>query len=96
MANVFVVAQTKRLEAWPSEAYVKRGKFVCAQPDYIYRRHDRTDYHQNATERFLFLDPTEYKPAFRHLNGTDNPQLDAFDSGSSFTFLADIQKTTPP
>ena len=51
IVNVFVRAKAKRLKAWTCEAYVKRGKFVCAQSDYKYRRHDRTDYRQNTMER---------------------------------------------
>ena len=43
IVNVFVRAKAKRLKAWNCEAYVKREKFVCAQSDYKYRRHDRTD-----------------------------------------------------
>ena len=92
IVNVFVRAKAKRLRAWTCEAYVKREKFVCAQSDYKYRRHDRTDYHQNTMERPRTLDPTECKHAIRHLNGTHNPQLDAFNYSNSFTFFNDIQK----
>ena len=92
IVNVFVRAKAKRLKAWTCEAYVKREKFVCAQSDYKYRRHDRTDYHQNTMERPRTLDPTECKHAIRHLNGTNNPQLDAFKYSNSFTFSGDIQK----
>ena len=38
------------------------------------------------------LDPTECKQAIRHLNGTNNPQLDALNYSNSFTFFNDIQK----
>ena len=38
------------------------------------------------------LDLTESKHTIRHLNGTDNPQLKAFDYSNSFTFFDDIQK----
>ena len=38
------------------------------------------------------LDPTECKHDIRHLNGTNNPQLDAFNYPNSFTFFNDIQK----
>ena len=86
IVNVFVRAKAKRLRAWTCEAYVKREKFVCAQSDYKYRRHDRTDYHQNTMERPRTLDPTECKHAIRHLNGSHNPQLDAFNYSNSFTF----------
>ena len=92
IVDVFVRAKAKRLKAWTCEAYVKREKFVCAQSDYKYRRHDRTDYHQNTMERPRTLDPTECKHAIRHLNGTNNPQLDAFNYSNSFTFFNDIQK----
>ena len=67
-------------------------KNVCAQSDYKYRRYDRTDYHQNTMERPSTLDPTECKHAIRHLNGTNDPQLDAFNYTNSFTFFNDIQK----
>ena len=43
-------------------------------------------------ERPRTLDPTECKHAIRHLNGTHNPQLDAFNYSNSFTFFNDIQK----
>ena len=92
IVDVFVRAKAKRLKAWTCEAYVKREKFVCAQSDYKYRRHDRTDYHQNTMERPRTLDPTECKHAIRHLNGTNNPQLNAFNYSNSFTFFNDIQK----
>ena len=92
IVNVFVRTKAKRLKAWTCEAYVKRKKFVCAQSDYKYRRHDRTDYHQKTMERHRTLDPTECKHAIRHLNGTNNPQLDAFNYSNSFTFFDDIQK----
>ena len=92
IVNVFVRAKTKRLKAWTCEAYVKLKKFVCAQSDYKYCRHDRTDYHQNTMERPLTLDPTECKHDIRHLNGTNNPHLDAFNYSNSFTFFIDIQK----
>ena len=92
IVDVFVRAKAKRLKAWTCEAYVKREKFVCAQSDYKYRRHDRTDYHQNTMERPRTLDPTDCKHAIRHLNGTNNPQLDAFNYSNSFTFFNDIQK----
>ena len=43
-------------------------------------------------ERRRSLDPTECKHAIRHLNSTENPQLNAFDYSNSFTFFDDIQK----
>ena len=43
-------------------------------------------------ERPRTSDPTEYKHAIRHLNGTDNPQRNACDYSNSFTFFDDIQK----
>ena len=43
-------------------------------------------------ERNRTLDPTHCKHAFLHLNCTENLQLKAFDSRSSFT----VSKTTPP
>ena len=67
IVNVFVRAKAKRFKAWTCEAYVKREKFVCAQSDYKYCRHDRTDYHQNTMERPRTLDPTECKQIIRHL-----------------------------
>ena len=79
IGNVFVRAKAKRIKAWTCESYFKPEKVVCAPSFYNYRRHDRTDLHQNTTERPRTLDPTEFKRAIGHLNGTDNPQLDAFD-----------------
>ena len=38
------------------------------------------------------LDPTECKLGIRQLNGTDNPQQNAFDYSSSFTCFDDIQR----
>ena len=49
-ANAFVRPEAKRLKAWTCEAYVECKTFVCAQFDYKYRRHDRTDYHQTTME----------------------------------------------
>ena len=74
---------------------------MCDQSEYKNRRHDGTDYHQNTMERPRTLDPTECKHAIRHLNGTNNPQLDAFYYNNSFPFFKDIQKqrlleTKPP
>ena len=93
IVKIFVRAKAKRLKAWTCEAYVKRENFVCAQSDYKYRRRqDRIDYHQNTMELFRTLDPTECKHAIRHLNGTNNHQLDAFNYSNSFSFLNDIQK----
>ena len=43
-------------------------------------------------ERSRTLDPAECKHAICHLNGTDNPQLIAFEYSNSFTFFDDIQK----
>ena len=43
-------------------------------------------------ERPRSLYPAECKHAIRHTNGTDNPQLKAFDYTNSFTYLDDIQK----
>ena len=37
-------------------------------------------------------DLTECKYAIRHLNGTDNPQLNAFDYGKSFALFDVFQK----
>ena len=91
-AIVNVRAKYKRLKAWTCELYVKREKFVCAESDCKYRRHDRTDYHQNTMERPRTLDPTECKYAIRHLSETNNPQLDAFNYTNSFTFFNDFQK----
>ena len=87
IANVFVRAKAKHHKAWTCEAYVKREKLVCAQSDYECRRHDRTDYHQNNMERPRTLDPTECKRAILQLNGTNNPQLNAFKYSNAFTFL---------
>ena len=80
------------LKLGPVKLMKKVEKFVCAQSDYKYRRHDRTEYHQNTMERPRNLDPTECKHAIRHLNGTNNPQLDAFNYSNSFTFFDDIRK----
>ena len=43
-------------------------------------------------ERPRTLDPTECKHDIRHIYGTDNSQLNAFDYSTSFTFFDDIQK----
>ena len=43
-------------------------------------------------ERPRTLDPTESKHANRHLNGTNNHQLDAFKYSNPFTFLNNSQK----
>ena len=43
-------------------------------------------------ERPLTLDPTECKRAILQLNGTNNPQLNAFNYSNSFPFFEDIQK----
>ena len=48
IATVFVLAEAKRLRAWTCEAYVQQEKFVCAQSDSKYPRHNRTDYYQNT------------------------------------------------
>ena len=92
IANVIVRTKTKRLKAWTCEAYVKREIFVCAQSDYKYCRHDRTDYHQNNMERLRTLDSRECIHVVRLLTGTDNPQLNAFDYSNSFSFFDGIQK----
>ena len=92
IVNVFVRAKAKRLKACTCEAYVKREKFVSAQSDYKYRRHDGTENHQNTMDCPRTLDPTECKHAIRHLKGTNNPQLDAFNYTNSLTFFNDIEK----
>ena len=92
IANVFVRAKAKRHKVWTYKAYLKGKNFICAQSDYKYRVHDRTDYHRNTMDRPRTLDPTECKHAIRPYNGTDNPQLSALDFSNSFTFLVDIQK----
>ena len=92
VANVYVRAKTKRLKAWTCEAYTKRERFVCAQSDYKYRRHDHADYHKNTMERPLPLDPTECKLAIRHLNGNNNPQFNSYNYNNSFTFFDEIKK----
>ena len=43
-------------------------------------------------ERPRTLDPTECRHAIRHLNGTNDPQLDAFNYSNYFTLFNDIQK----
>ena len=81
------------LKLKPQSIYlVKREKFVCAQSYYKSRIHDCTDYQQNTMQHPRNLDRTECKHANRHLNGTDNPQLNAFNCSKSFTFFDDIQK----
>ena len=85
------LSKAKRRNAWSCEAHVKREKYVCGQSDYKYRRHDRTDYHQNTMERPRTLDPTECKHAIRHPTGTDNIQPNAFPYDNSVTFFDDIQ-----
>ena len=92
IANVFVRAKAKPLEAWSCEAHIKRENIVSAQFEYKYRRHVRTDYHQNTIERPRTLDTTECKHAIHHPNGIDNPQLIAFDYSNSSCFFDDIQK----
>ena len=92
LADVYVRAKAKRLKAWTCEAYIKKERFVCAQSDYKYRRHDRTDYHANTIPRPFTLDPTECKNAIRLLNGTDNPQLNSYNYNNSFTYFDDIVK----
>ena len=67
-------------------------KPVCSQPDYIDRRQDRSDYHQNTMENARTLDPTECKLGIRHLKGTDKAQQFPSDYSNSFTFFDDIQK----
>ena len=52
-------------------------KFVRALSDYNNRRYDCSDYHQKTVELPRTLDTTDCKNAIRHLNGTDNPQLNA-------------------
>ena len=47
-------------------------------------------------ERTRTLDTLESKHAIRHSNGTDNPQLKAFDYGSFFTFFDDLRKQRLP
>ena len=42
-------------------------------------------------ERPLALDPTECKLAIRHLNGTNNRQLNSYHYNNSFTFVDDIK-----
>ena len=66
---------------------VKREKFVCAQLDFKYRRHDRTDYYQHTMERPRTVDLKECKHTIRLLNGTDNPQPNAFNNSCSFIFF---------
>ena len=85
------LAIAKRLKTWTCEPYVKHAKFVCAQSHYKFCLHDCTDYHQITMERPRFLNPTECKHAIRHLNGSDDPELNAFDYSNSFTFFNDIQ-----
>ena len=92
IAKVFVRARAKRLKACTCEASVKREKFVFAQSDYQYCRHDRTDCHQNTMDHPRTFDPTECYHAIRHLNGTVNPQIFAFENSNSFTVFDDIQK----
>ena len=59
IADIYVRAKATRLKAWICDAKTKRERFVCAQSDYKYRRHDRTDYHQNTMEHPIILDPNE-------------------------------------
>ena len=92
IANVYVRAKAKRLIAWTCEAYAKRERFVCAQSDYKYRRHNHADYQINTMERPLTFDPTECKLAIRHLHGTDNTQPNSYNNNRSFTFSHDIKK----
>ena len=70
------------------------AKTLSAQPDHRYHRLDRTDYHPNTMEHPRILEPTECKHAIRHLNGTHNPELNAFtlNASYSFTFFDDFQK----
>ena len=91
IADIYVRAKATRLKAWICDAKTKRERFVCAQSDYKYRRHDRTDYHQNTMEHPIILDPNECKRTIRHLNGTGDPELDSYSYNSSFTFFRDIK-----
>ena len=43
-------------------------------------------------KRLRTSDPTECKHAIRHLNGTDNPHVNAFDYSNSFSFFVANQK----
>ena len=43
-------------------------------------------------KRLRTLDPTERKHAIRHLNQTNNTQLDAYNYINPFTFFNDFQK----
>ena len=92
IANIYVRAKATRLKAWICNARTKRERFVCAQSDYKYRRHDRTDYHQNTMEHPIILDPAECKRTIRNLNGTGDPELDTYSFNDSFTFFRDIKK----
>ena len=92
IASVYVRAKAKRLKAWICEAKIKKERFMCSQTNVKYRRQDRTDYHLNTIERPFTIDPTECKNAIRLLNGTDSPQLNAYNNNDSFTYFKDIKK----
>ena len=56
-----------------------------------YRRQDPTGCQQNTIERPRTLGSTECNHAIRQLNGTDNPQLIAFDESTYYTCFDDVQ-----
>ena len=62
---------------------------MCSRTSTKYRRHDRSDYHQNALERPISLDPNECRNRIRFLNATDNIELNHFNYNHSFTFFDD-------
>ena len=57
IADVYVRAIATRLKAWICDAKTTRERLVCAQSDYRYRRHDRTDFYLNTIEQLIILDP---------------------------------------
>ena len=75
MSLSVLTLKAKRRKTWTCEAFVKRDNCDCALSDYKYRRHDRTDFHQNTMGSHRTLDPIECKHAVRYFNGTHNPQL---------------------
>ena len=92
IAEIYVRAKATRLKAWICTAKTKRERFVCAQSDNKYRRHDRHDYHQNTMEHPIILDYDECRRTIRNLNGTGNPEFDSYSYNDFLTFFKDIIK----
>ena len=71
------------------EAYAKKGRKICFQGSYKYRRVDRTIWNHNTLPLPITLDPLECKNLIRHHNGTNNKTLNNFSYNRTVTFLED-------